>query len=83
MRSDRFEISPLGVLAGHGLITEEMYLYADRYRTIFFAAHPDPDRPTAPLPFLAKNVPSAPSDLDITQKQSGRALSPQPLQRHA
>ena len=29
LRNDRLEISPLGILAGHSLITEEMYRSAD------------------------------------------------------
>ncbi len=63
MRTTSFELTPLGILAGHGLITEDMYRAADQYRTLFFSGHPDSDRPVAPLPFLAK-LPSAVSDLD-------------------
>ena len=59
----------LGILAGHGLITEEMYRVADRYRTIYYIAYPDNERPKAPLPFLAK-LPSAPSDLDVPYVKS-------------
>ena len=68
-RNDRMEITPLGILAGHRLITEEMYRSADRYRTLFFSGHPDTDRPVAPLPYLAK-LPSAASDLDVPVKKS-------------
>lgn len=69
LRTDRMEITPLGILAGHHLITEEMYRSADRYRTLFFSGHPDPDRPVAPLPYLAK-LPSAASDLDAPNTKS-------------
>ena len=68
-RNDRMEITPLGILAGHRLITEEMYRAADRYRTLFFSGHPDTDRPVAPLPYLAK-LQSAASDLDVPIKKS-------------
>ena len=67
LRTDRHEISPLGILAGHGLITDAMYGAADRYRTLFYSGHPDTDRPKAPLPFLAK-LPSATSDLDLPRR---------------
>ena len=69
LRTDSLEITPLGILAGHRLITEAMYRSADQYRTLFFSGHPDSDRPVAPLPFLAK-LPSAPSDLDIPYAKS-------------
>ncbi len=73
LRSDRLEISPLGILAGHGLITDAMYGAADRYRTMFYAGHPDSDRPTAPLPFLAK-LTNDPSSLDIPRREPSDEL---------
>ena len=73
LRSDQHEISPLGVLAGHGLITDEMYGAANRYRTMFYAGHPDTDRPSAPLPFSAK-LPSAVSDLDLPRREPSDEL---------
>jgi hypothetical protein len=69
LRTDRIEITPIGILAGHRQITEEMYRAADLYRTLFFSGHPDKDRPVAPLPYLAK-LPSAPSDLDVPYVKS-------------
>ena len=73
MRTDRLEITPLGILAGHHLITEEMYRSADQYRTLFFSGHPDKDRPVAPLPWIAK-LPSAASDLDEPKKERADEL---------
>ena len=37
LRTDRLEITPLGILAGHHLITEAMSRSADQYRTLFFS----------------------------------------------
>ena len=82
LRGKSLEITPLGILAGHGLITEAMYRSADQYRSLFFAGHPDNDRPVAPLPWIAK-LPSATSDLDEPVKQTDELYLRAPFQRSA